>query len=55
MSEKREGNETKYPFRLFLRVRPSKDGKTELLNCLQLKDATTLKVLVPEDSQVSTF
>lgn len=55
MSEKREGNETKYPFRLFLRVRPSKDGKTELLNCLQPKDATTLKVLVPEDSQVSTF
>ncbi|KAK8828266.1 hypothetical protein WA538_002777 [Blastocystis sp. DL] len=51
MSEKREGNETKYPFRLFLRVRPSKDGKTELLNCLQPKDATTLKVLVPEDSQ----
>ena len=55
MNEKRDGNEAKYPFRLFLRVRPSKDGKTELLNCLQPKDTTTLKVMVPEDSQVSIF
>lgn len=50
--EKSEIVEKKHPFRMFLRIRPQKNGKMEPTEYLHPQDSKTLKVTVPEDSQV---
>ena len=51
--ESTEQTETKFPFKLYLRIRPRKNGQTELLDFFSLKDEKVMHVAVPEDSLVT--
>lgn len=50
--EKAESTESKFSFKLFLRIRPQKDGNTDLMDYLNVKDSKHLRLEVPEDSVV---
>ena len=50
--EKAESTESKFSFKLFLRIRPQKNGNTDLMDYLNVKDSKHLRLEVPEDSVV---
>lgn len=50
--EKLEKIESKCPFKLFLRVRPQKNGNTTLLDFYNPKDSKHMHIISPKDSFV---
>ena len=50
--EKTDSPDNKFSFKLFLRIRPQKNGKTDVMDYLTVKDSKHLHLTVPEDSVV---
>ena len=55
MADKSDATEVKHPFKLYLRIRPQKNGNTQLIPCYAPKDNKSFHVIVPEDSVVAIF
>ncbi len=52
MVDPNSATETKFPLLLSLRIRPHKNGDTDLLPYYVLKDSKSLHVEIPKDSNV---
>lgn len=50
--DKSDKKETKYPLKLYLRIRPQRNGKQELLDFYKPKDEKEMHINVPNDSIV---
>ena len=50
--DKTDSPDNKFSFKLFLRIRPQKNGKTDVMDYLTVKDSKHLHLTVPEDSVV---
>lgn len=50
--DKTEKVESKYPFKLFLRVRPQKNGSVTLNAFYNPKDSKVMHITIPKESNV---